>query len=133
MTTPPIASAASAETTGGTQSAEVSNPNGTLGQNDFLKLMVAQLQSQDPLNPANTNEFMGELAQFTQVEQLTNLANANELSSAVGLIGRNVQYSASDGGRGEGEVTSAQSSASGTTVTVGGVTGISLTAITEVK
>jgi flagellar basal-body rod modification protein FlgD len=134
MNTTPTASAAAAETAAGTHSpAGTSNPNGTLGQNDFLKLMIAQLQAQNPMNPSNTNEFMGELAQFTQVEQLTNLASASELSSAVSLIGRNVVYSTPNGGRGSGEVTSAQSTASGTTVTVGGVPGISLTAITEVK
>jgi flagellar basal-body rod modification protein FlgD len=132
MTTP-IATAAAAEPSGGAQSSGVSNPNGTLGQNDFLKLMIAQLQAQNPMDPANTNEFMGELAQFTQVEQLTNLAQANELSSAVSLIGRQVVYSTANGGRGTGEVTSAQSTASGTTVTVEGINGISLTAITEVK
>jgi flagellar basal-body rod modification protein FlgD len=131
MTTPPIASsepAAASQSQGG-----VSNPNGTLGQNDFLKLMIAQLQAQNPLDPANTNEFMGELAQFTQVEQLTNLANANELSSAVSLIGRTVVYSTANGGRGTGTVISAQSTSSGTTVTVEGAPGIPLTAITEVR
>ena len=137
MTTEPTATAAAAaagEAAGqGAQGSAVSNPSATLGQNDFLKLMIAQLQAQNPLDPANTNEFMGELAQFTQVEQLTNLANANELSSAVSLIGRSVVYSTPAGGRGEGEVSSAQSTASGTTVTVEGVPGIPLTAITEVK
>ncbi len=49
------------------------------------------------------------------------------------LIGRTVVYSTPNGGRGTGEVTSAQSSASGTTVTVEGVPAIPLTAITEVK
>jgi len=136
MTTTPAAAAAAAETSAA-QSGAVSNPNGTLGQNDFLKLMIAQLQAQNPLDPANTNEFMGELAQFTEVEQLTNLANANELSSAVSLIGKTVTYSTANGESGAGVVTSTQSSASGTTVTIegsaGSVSGISMSAITEVK
>jgi flagellar basal-body rod modification protein FlgD len=110
----------------------VSNPNGTLGQNDFLKLMIAQLQAQDPLNPGNTNEFVSELAQMTQVEQTTNLANASELSGAVQLIGRTVNYASQSGLGGTGKVTSVQSSSQGTTVTVEGVPGISLAAITEV-
>ncbi len=131
MTTPAAAAAQTAQAPASTSSA--SNPAGVLGQNDFLKLMIAQLQAQDPLQPANTNEFMTELAQFTQVEQITNLANANELSSAVGLIGRTVVYSSSGGGQGTGVVNSAQSSSSGTTVTVAGVAGIPLTAITEVR
>ena len=63
-----------------------------LGQNDFLKLMIAQLQAQNPLEPGNSNEYVNELAQFTQVEQTTNLASSSELSSAVQLIGRSVTY-----------------------------------------
>jgi len=132
MNTTPTAAAAAAASTA-QSAAAVSNPNGTLGQNDFLKLMIAQLQAQNPLQPANTNEFMTELAQFTQVEQITNLASANELSSAVSLIGRTVVYSSPNGLRGTGTVSSAQASSTGTTVTVEGVSGIPLTAITEVR
>jgi flagellar basal-body rod modification protein FlgD len=112
--------------------APATNPQGQLGQNDFLKLMIAQLQAQDPLQPANTNEYVTELAQFTQVEQTTNLANATELSSGVQLIGRTVNY-AGGNGAGTGKVESVQSTVSGTTVTVEGVSGITLASITEVK
>lgn len=130
MTTTDATARAAAATSQSTQA--VSNPQGTLGQNDFLKLMIAQLQAQDPLNPGNTNEFVSELAQMTQVEQTTNLANASELSGAVQLIGRTVNYSSQSGQGGTGKVTSVQSSSEGTTVTVEGVSGISLAAITEV-
>jgi flagellar basal-body rod modification protein FlgD len=123
---------ARAAAVGGQSEPAAVNPNGTLGQNDFLKLMIAQLQAQDPLNPGNTNEFVSELAQMTQVEQTTNLANASELSGAVQLIGRTVNYNSQSGQGGTGKVTSVQSNSSGTTVTVEGVSGISLAAITEV-
>src|ERR1700753_741037 len=132
MTTTDVTARAAAATTGAQSEPAVSNPNGTLGQNDFLKLMIAQLQAQDPLNPGNTNEFVSELAQMTQVEQTTNLANASELSGAVQLIGRTVNYNSARGPGGPGKVTSVQSSSNGTTVTVEGVSGISLAAITEV-
>jgi flagellar basal-body rod modification protein FlgD len=112
---------------------EASNPNGVLGQNDFLKLMIAQMQAQNPLEPGNSNEFLNELAQFTQVEQITNLANANELSGAVQLIGHTVTYNSPSGEAITGKVQSAQSTASGVTLTVEGVTGISLTGITNVQ
>jgi flagellar basal-body rod modification protein FlgD len=110
----------------------VTNPNGMLGQNDFLKLMIAQLQAQNPLEPGNANEYVNELAQFTQVEQTTNLANASELSGAVQLIGHTVTYNDPAGSLTTGKVQSVQSSASGTTVTVEGVGGVKLTSITEV-
>ncbi len=44
-----------------------------LGKDEFLKLLTHQLQNQDPLNPMEQNKFAGELAQFSQLEQLTNL------------------------------------------------------------
>jgi flagellar basal-body rod modification protein FlgD len=131
MTTAAVAHAAANQ--GANQPEAPSNPAGMLGQNDFLKLMIAQLQAQDPLNPGNTNEYVSELAQFTEVEQTTNLANANELSSAVQMIGHTVDYSSSSGGSGSGKVTSVQSSSSGVTVTIEGVSGVALSAITEVK
>jgi flagellar basal-body rod modification protein FlgD len=108
------------------------NPNGVLGQNDFLKLMIAQLQAQNPLEPGNSNEFVNELAMMTQTEQTTNVANATELSGAVQLIGRTVSYEGASG-TATGKVQSVQSSASGTTVTVEGVTGVTLSSITEVN
>lgn len=126
------AAAAAAPAPGGGSEAGAQNPQGVLGQNDFLKLMIAQLQAQDPLQPANTNEFLSELAQITQVEQTTNLANASELSGAVQLIGRTVTYNDGSGAASTGIVQSVQSTAAGTTVTVEGVPGVKLTSVTEV-
>lgn len=72
----------------------------TLGQNDFLTLLVAQLQNQDPLNPTDATEFTAQLAQFSQLEQLFNLndsmeqlataQNNSERLSALSLIGKEV-------------------------------------------
>jgi flagellar basal-body rod modification protein FlgD len=44
-----------------------------LGKNDFLNLLVTQLQHQDPLNPAESTEFTAQLAQFSSLEQLSNI------------------------------------------------------------
>lgn len=115
-----------------TAAASPENPNGTLGQNDFLKLMIAQLQAQNPLEPGNGTEYVSELAQFTQLEQTTNLAGAGELSSAVQLIGHTVSYTNAAGTTVTGTVESVQSATSGPTVTVQGVAGVKLASITEV-
>jgi flagellar basal-body rod modification protein FlgD len=127
------AQAAPADSSSSGSSATPENPDGVLGQNDFLKLMVAQLQAQNPLEPGNSNEYLNEIAQFTQVEQITNLASSNELSGAVQLIGHTVSYNSASGVPAKGIVQSVQSDANGTTVTIEGVPGVKLASITEVE
>ena len=71
-----------------------------LGQDQFLTLLVAQLQNQDPLNPTDPTEFTTQLAQYSQLEQLFNLNDAmNNLTdaqtssqkiAALSLIGKEV-------------------------------------------
>ena len=48
-------------------------PKNTLGKQDFLNLLVSQMQNQDPLDPMKGTEFAAQLAQFSSLEQLTNL------------------------------------------------------------
>ncbi len=55
-----------------------------MNKDDFLKLFVTQLQNQDPLKPADSSEFIGQLAQLTQVEQAYN-TNSN-LSTIIDLF-----------------------------------------------
>jgi flagellar basal-body rod modification protein FlgD len=48
---------------------------GEIGKDDFLKLLVAQLQNQDPLKPTDNDAFIMESAAFSQVQQLTDLVS----------------------------------------------------------
>ena len=75
---------------GNAQSREKPSPD--LGKDDFLKLMVGQLKNQDPLNPMEDKDFMGQMAQMSSLEQLTNMAKGMESDRAFQLIGRNVTY-----------------------------------------
>ena len=59
-----------------------------LGKDDFLKIFITELQNQDPLDPLKDREFIAQMAQFTTLEQLTNLSKTNEkmLANQEGLI-----------------------------------------------
>lgn len=51
----------------------VAEKNDVMGKDEFLTLLVAQLQAQDPLNPMESTEFTAQLAQFSSLEQLQNI------------------------------------------------------------
>ena len=61
----------------GTSGTTFSNPSDNLGEGDFLKLMMDQLQNQDPLNPSDPTQYMSELASFSSLEQETQIARTN--------------------------------------------------------
>lgn len=77
----------------------------TLGKDDFLKMLLAQLKNQDPLNPMDSAQYSAQLAQFSTLEQVTNLnqnmkdfLNTNLLTSqainnalSANLIGKDVK------------------------------------------
>lgn len=62
----------------------------------FLKLLVAQMQYQDPLEPTSNTEFVSQYAQFSQVEQMQNMASTTELSRATSLVGEEVYVKTTD-------------------------------------
>ncbi len=70
----------------------------SLGKDDFLSLLITQLQNQDPTSPMEDREFIAQMAQFSTLEQMTNMSNGfaqvtNLINSsqALGLIGRQVE------------------------------------------
>ena len=74
--------------------------NDIMGKDDFLRLLVAQLQSQDPMNPMESADFTAQLAQFSSLEQLQNIntslggigtsQSVLTNSQAVGFIGKTI-------------------------------------------
>ncbi len=65
------------------QQSQPSKPRNALGQAEFFELMVAQLKNQDPLEPVESNQFLGQVAQFSTVTGVQNMLQAIEdLSSS---------------------------------------------------
>lgn len=70
-----------------------------IGKDGFLKLLITQLQNQDPLDPMKNEDFAAQLAQFSSLEQMQNLNESfnqmmdlNKVSSTASLIGKEVTY-----------------------------------------
>ncbi|WP_396652649.1 flagellar hook assembly protein FlgD [Metabacillus sp. KUDC1714] len=55
-----------------------STGNSSLGKDEFLKILMSQLQNQDPLNPMEDKEFIAQMAQFSTLEQTTNMSTMLE-------------------------------------------------------
>jgi flagellar basal-body rod modification protein FlgD len=73
-------------------------PRQELGRDDFLKLLITQLQNQDPTSPMEDREFIAQMAQFSTLEQMSNISrefgNLTSLlaaGQAVALLGRSVE------------------------------------------
>lgn len=91
-----------------------------LDKDDFLKLLIAQLKHQDPMSPMDDSQFMGQLVQFSSLEQMSNMATAVEelkqsmlalnsqslLTQGAAMIGKEVIGEVSTGTEGETEIIS---------------------------
>jgi flagellar basal-body rod modification protein FlgD len=143
---PAATSAATATTqTSATTQSSATSATGTqsLGENQFLQLLMTELKNQDPMSPSSSDptQFMTQLAQFTSLEQQTNtaqstaqMASQQSQSSAVALIGHNVTYTdPTTGATGTGTVQSVEMTSSGATLTINGTAGIVPSSVTEVS
>src|SRR3954454_15106165 len=110
-----------------------------LGKDDFLKLFVAQLQHQDPMNPMQDADMMGQMASFSTLEQVSNMAVENQriaqnltASNAVGLIGRTVTWVDENGESHTGAVEKVATKDGNPSLTVAGVDGVDPSSISTV-
>lgn len=84
---------------------------GDLGKTDFLNLLVTQLKYQDPMKPTEDKEFIGQMAQFSSLEQMQNMNTGFSSVKAMNLVGKHVTATVNDASTNqqkivEGEVTS---------------------------
>ena len=74
-----------------------------LGKDDFLKLLITQLSNQDPTSPMENTEFIAQMAQFSSLEQMTNMSSSFEKmaayinsSEATSTLGKVVELNVGD-------------------------------------
>ena len=89
--------------------------NAELGRQQFLELLVTQLQYQDPLQPVGQQEFLQQLAQFSVVEgveqlnmQFSDFLNVQTLMQGAYLIGQEIEYESTTGEVSSGQVSAAR-------------------------
>lgn len=124
-------------TTGSTTGDSTGN---LLDPSTFLKLLVAQLQYQDPTSPVDTSAFLNQTATLSQVQtmstmndSLNSILSAQQSQAATSMIGKTISWTNQDGTSGSGVATAAQLSSTGATLTVGTntVPFSSVTSVTE--
>ena len=117
-----------AASTGGIYTSTTSDraPQQTMNGEMFLQLLVAQLRSQDPSSPMDSNAMIGQMSQLASMEQLTSLNQASTESfalqmrmAAAQLVGKQVSYLAADGSERSGVATSVSYVNGVPTVTIG--------------
>ena len=70
MTIQPLATSPQSQSSGAAASTTQSSSPDNVSENEFLQLLVAQIQYQDPTNPTDSTAFVTQLAQFSSLEQL---------------------------------------------------------------
>ncbi len=111
-----------------------------LDKDSFLKLMMVELQHQDPLQPTDPTQYINELSQMTTLEQTTNMAASEAKAAtqqstvaALQLLGHSVTYSDASGNPQAGTVQKVQLTSTGPTLTIDGIGGIDPSSVNEVS
>lgn len=78
------------ESTSQTSLSGSTTSSSSVDKESFLQLLVAQMKYQDPLEPTSNTEYISQYAQFTQVEEMQNMASSMDLFRASGLVGQEV-------------------------------------------
>jgi flagellar basal-body rod modification protein FlgD len=114
-------------TTANDTSTDATSGSSTLNEADFLKLLVAQMSAQDPMNPESNTEFAAQMAQFSALQtaqgtqtSVAALSASQQVQQANDLIGWTVTVQNADGTTASGTVTGVQINSGTPSILVGG-------------
>lgn len=85
-----IGDIAAMTSTQSTSSVKKSTDTFGLDMTDFLKMMVAQFQNQDPENAADTSEMLNQMVQMSMIQAIADITDAVSLSYSASLVGKEV-------------------------------------------
>lgn len=68
----------------------------TMGKDQFLQILVAEMQYQDPLEPTSNTEWVSQMATFSQIEELQNMSESMQTGQAQNLVGKYVIMATTD-------------------------------------
>lgn len=134
-------SAAAISTTSNASKVVTEKDKSALDKDAFLKLLAAQAKTQDPMNPSDSSQQIAQLAQFSSLEQMLNVATemgklrtTTNQQAAVQLVGHQVTYKdAATGTSVTGTVEKVTMASDGPKLSIGGKDGIDPAIITEVR
>jgi flagellar basal-body rod modification protein FlgD len=127
MTTPITSTGTVFGATGTSDNVERADDGGSMGQDTFLKLLMAQMTHQDPLQPTDSAQMLSQLAQFANVEginklnkQTTALGLGQDFAGSVAMIGKTVTWLDDQGAIHSGIVDAVKPSPSGALLEIDG-------------
>ena len=134
-----ITAPAAATTAGGPTGSQSAKKNFELKTEDFIKMMITQLQNQDPMEPAKNQELLAQMSQIGQLQSATTLQESlkgmvtqNQIGSAAALIGKNVQGLDTNDDPVTGVVTSVRVESDGVSLELDNGTRLPLTRVTSI-
>ena len=134
-----IAGIGSSAATNGPSGTQSSKKNFELKTEDFIKMMITQLQNQDPMEPAKNQELLAQMSQIGQLQSATSLQESlkgmvlqNQIGSAAALIGKSVEGLDTNDDPISGLVTSVRVESDGVSLELDNGTRLPLTRVTSI-